>query len=61
MDNPRRREYLENNQWDQKFLTYLYRGGWDYAFSPTSLNHFNVGFNRTNSLNYTVAAEANTD
>ena len=52
---------IENNQWDQKFLTYLYRGGWDYAFSPTSLNHFNVGFNRTNSLNYTVAAEANTD
>lgn len=52
---------IEDNQWDQKFLTYLYRGGWDYAFSPTLLNHFNVGFNRTNSLNYTVAAEAKTD
>jgi len=52
---------IENNQWDQKFLTYLYRGGWDYTLNPHLLNHFNVGFNRTNSLNFTVAAEAGTD
>jgi len=52
---------IETNQWDQKFLTYLYRAGWDYTFSPTILNHFNVGVNRTNSLNYTIASEAKKD
>ncbi len=36
----------------QDFFTHYARAGWDYSFSPTVLNHFNAGYNRTNSLNY---------
>ena len=35
----------------QNFITHFGRGGWDYVISPSVLNHFNVGFNRTNSIN----------
>src|SRR5262249_45817997 len=30
--------------------------GWDYIFTPTLLNHLNLGYNRTNSQNYTTGA-----
>jgi hypothetical protein len=42
--------------WDQTFITDYARAGWDYTFSPTLLNHLNVGYNRTNSQNYTDSA-----
>ncbi|MBV9268875.1 MAG: TonB-dependent receptor [Acidobacteriaceae bacterium] len=35
----------------QDFFTHWSRLGDDYTFSPTVLNHFNLGFNRTNSKN----------
>jgi len=44
---------VDSNGWDQDFLTHYYRAGWDYTFGPTLFNHFNAGFNRTVSANYT--------
>lgn len=36
----------------QNFVTHYTRAGWDHTFSPTLLNHLNLGYNRTNSFNY---------
>jgi hypothetical protein len=41
-----------NNTYPQDFQTHYIRGGWDHTFSPAILNHFNVGYNRTNSKNF---------
>jgi hypothetical protein len=35
----------------QDFFTHYLRLGHDYVFTPTLLNHLNLGFNRTNSKN----------
>jgi len=35
----------------QTFTTHYSRAGWDYTFGPTLLNHLNLGYNRTNSIN----------
>jgi len=35
----------------QDFITHYGRGGWDFVLTPSLLNHFNVGTNRTNSIN----------
>jgi hypothetical protein len=35
----------------QNFFTHYIRVGWDHAFTPTLLNQFAAGYNRTNSLN----------
>lgn len=35
----------------QNFFTHYIRGGWDHSFTPTLINQFAVGYNRTNSLN----------
>lgn len=43
----------DSNGWNQDFLTHYYRAGWDHTFGPTLFNHFNAGFNRTVSANYT--------
>jgi carboxypeptidase family protein len=40
----------------QDFVTHFGRGGWDYVISPALLNHLNVGYNRTNSRNYSYQA-----
>lgn len=41
-----------NNQgYIQTFTTHYPRAGWDYSFTPTLLNHLNLGYNRTNSVN----------
>lgn len=48
----------DSNGWNQDFITHYARIGWDYTFTPTLLNHLNIGFNRTNSLNYTDSALA---
>lgn len=44
------------NGWNQNFVTHYGRAGWDYIFSPTVYNHLNLGYNRTNSQNYTTGA-----
>ena len=36
----------------QDFNTHYTRAGWDYTLTPNLLNHVNLGYNRTNSLNY---------
>ena len=40
-----------NSGYVQDFTTHYSRAGWDYTFSPTLLNHVNLGYNRTNSVN----------
>jgi hypothetical protein len=42
---------FENNSFIQTFTTHYSRAGWDYSFTPTLLNHLNLGYNRTNSVN----------
>ncbi len=44
------------NGWSQDFITHYGRAGWDYIISPTLLNHLALGYNRTNSQNYTLGA-----
>lgn len=36
---------------NQTFTTHFIRFGYDYAITPTILNHANLGYNRTNSAN----------
>jgi len=36
---------------NQTFTTHFIRFGYDYTFTPTILNHANLGYNRTNSAN----------
>jgi len=36
----------------QDFNTHYVRAGFDYTFTPNLLNHINLGYNRTNSLNF---------
>ncbi len=36
----------------QDFTTHYIRVGYDHTFSPTLLNHLNLGYNRTNSVNF---------
>lgn len=35
----------------QTFTTHYVRAGWDFTITPTLLNHLNLGYNRTNSVN----------
>jgi hypothetical protein len=44
-------EPFNNNGYIQDFTTHYSRAGWDYTFTPTLLNHVNLGYNRTNSIN----------
>ncbi len=47
---------IDSNGWSQDFITHYGRAGWDYIFSATVVNHLNLGYNRTNSQNYTLGA-----
>lgn len=38
----------------QDFITHFGRGGWDHIFTPSLLNHFNAGYNRSNSINGSI-------
>lgn len=40
----------------QDFITHFGRGGWDHFFTPNLLNHLNVGYNRSNSINGSIEA-----
>jgi Carboxypeptidase regulatory-like domain len=42
---------FNNSGYVQTFTTHYSRAGWDYTFGPTLLNHLNLGYNRTNSIN----------
>ncbi len=44
-------EPFNNSGFIQTFTTHYSRAGWDYSFTPTLLNHVNLGYNRTNSVN----------
>jgi hypothetical protein len=44
-------EPFNNDGFIQTFTTHYSRAGWDYSFTPTLLNHLNLGYNRTNSVN----------
>ena len=44
-------EPFNNLGFIQTFTTHYSRAGWDYTFTPTLLNHLNLGYNRTNSIN----------
>ena len=47
---------IDPNGWNQDFITHYGRFGWDYVFSPTVLNELTIGYNRTNSQNFTTGA-----
>ncbi len=40
----------------QDFITHFARAGWDHIFTPNLLNHLNLGFNRSNSINGSIEA-----
>ncbi len=48
---PRLPDPLEPDAWNQNFITNYYRLAHDFTFSPSVLNHLNLGLNRTLSLN----------
>ncbi len=45
----------------QDFITHFGRAGWDHIFTPNILNHLNLGFNRSNSINGSVESAAGTN
>ncbi len=47
---------VDPNVQTQDFLTHFGRGGWDHIFTPSLLNHLNVGYNRSNSINGSIEA-----
>ncbi len=47
-----------DNQNAQDFTTHYIRVGYDHTFSPTLLNHLNLGYNRTNSVNFGPGAKS---
>jgi hypothetical protein len=47
--------------WLQNFTTHFGRFGWDFIFTPNVLNHFNFGYNRSNSSNFAFATFNNID
>lgn len=47
--------------WQQNFETHFGRFGWDFIINPTLLNHFNFGFNRSNSANFAYPTLGSTD
>ncbi|HEY6988476.1 MAG TPA: carboxypeptidase regulatory-like domain-containing protein [Bryobacteraceae bacterium] len=52
---------LASNGWEQNFITHYGRAGWDYIISPAVLNHLALGYNRTNSQNYSLGARQGID
>jgi hypothetical protein len=46
---------IDPNHWIQDFITHFSRVGWDFAFTPSLLNHLTLGYNRSNSINVAPA------
>ena len=40
----------------QDFITHFGRAGWDHIFTSNILNHLNLGYNRSNSINGSIEA-----
>jgi len=40
----------------QDFITHFGRAGWDHIFTTNLLNHLNLGYNRSNSINGSISA-----
>lgn len=47
---------VDPNTQTQDFITHFGRAGWDHIFSSTLLNHLNLGYNRSNSINGSIEA-----
>lgn len=47
---------VDPNVQTQDFITHFGRAGWDHIFTSTILNHLNVGYNRSNSINGSIEA-----
>ena len=47
---------IDPNTWKQDFETHFWRLGVDYIFTPNLLNHFIIGSNRSNSINFAFPA-----
>ena len=45
----------------QDFITHFGRAGWDHIFTPNVLNHFNLGYNRSNSINGSIYLSGGTN
>ncbi len=50
---------VDPNVQTQDFLTHFGRAGWDHIFTPSLLNHLNLGFNRSNSINGSIESGTN--
>lgn len=50
-----------NSGYLQDFETHYTRVGWDYTITPMMLNHLNIGYNRTNSVNYAYQVNSPTN
>lgn len=50
---------VDPNRQTQDFITHFVRAGWDYVLTPNLLNHMVFGFNRSNSINGSQAADTN--
>jgi len=51
----------DSGTWQQNFTTHFGRAGWDFVITPNLLNHFNFGYNRSNSANFPFAVLNNID
>lgn len=52
---------VDPNTQTQDFITHFGRAGWDHIFSPSLLNHLNLGYNRSNSINGSIEAGTGKD
>ena len=47
---------VDPNTQTQDFITHFGRAGWDHIFTSNLLNHLNLGYNRSNSINGSISA-----
>ena len=52
---------VSTNGWWQNFTTHFFRVGLDYSITPSLLNYFVIGTNRSNSQNYSEAVSIGKD
>jgi hypothetical protein len=52
---------IDPNTWKQDFETHFWRLGVDYVFTNNLLNHFIIGSNRSNSINFAFPALEHTN
>ncbi|MGI4827085.1 MAG: carboxypeptidase regulatory-like domain-containing protein, partial [Janthinobacterium lividum] len=50
---------VDPNVQTQDFITHFGRAGWDHIFTSNILNHVNLGYNRSNSINGAIEASGN--